>query len=61
MKTRRSAVLVLPNSTVGHELVFRHHTDKVVVGSYGKPSKFSGQSKHKEKKQRTLLFRLVDV
>jgi hypothetical protein len=56
MKTRRSAVLVLPNSTVGHELVFRHHTDKVVVGSYGKPSKFSGQSKHKGKKTKDITI-----
>ena len=34
MKTRRSAVFVVPNSIVGHELVFKHHTNKVVVGNY---------------------------
>jgi hypothetical protein len=34
MKTRRSAVFVIPNSIVGHKLVFRHHTNKVVVGNY---------------------------
>jgi hypothetical protein len=40
MKTRRSAVFVIPNSIVGHELVFSHYTNKVVVGNYTyKPSK----------------------
>jgi hypothetical protein len=34
MKTRRSAVFVIPNYIVGHELVFRHYTNKVVVGDY---------------------------
>jgi hypothetical protein len=35
MKTgRRSAVFVIPNHIVGHELVFKHYTNKVVVGKY---------------------------
>ncbi|MBO9683369.1 MAG: hypothetical protein J7502_12000 [Flavisolibacter sp.] len=47
MKTRRSAVFVIPNSIVGHELVFKHHTNKVVVGNYISliTSKISEQSK----------------
>lgn len=35
MKTgRRSAVFVIPNYIVGHELVFKHYTNKVVVGKH---------------------------
>lgn len=35
MKTgRRSAVFVIPNHIVGHELVFKHYTNKVVVGKH---------------------------
>jgi hypothetical protein len=53
MKTRRSAVFVIPNSIVGHELVFKHHTNKVVVGNYTSliTSKISEQSKDIKKKR----------
>ena len=34
MLKRKSAVHVVPNETVGHDLVFRHYTNKVVVGKY---------------------------
>lgn len=34
MKTRRSAVFVIPNDIVGHQLVFKHYTNKVVVGNF---------------------------
>jgi hypothetical protein len=51
MKTRRSAVFVIPNSIVGHELVFKHHTNKVVVGNYiSLRSKISEQKDIKKKR-----------
>jgi hypothetical protein len=31
---RRNCVFVALSNTVGHELIFRHYTNKVVVGSY---------------------------
>jgi len=31
---RRSAAFVIPNHIVGHELVFNHYTNKVVVGKH---------------------------
>ena len=31
---RRSAVFIIPNHIVGHELIFEHYTRKVVVGKY---------------------------
>ena len=31
---RRSAVYVALSENVGHDLVFRHYTNKVVVGKY---------------------------
>jgi hypothetical protein len=31
---RRSVVYVATSETVGHDLVFRHYTNKVVVGKY---------------------------
>lgn len=34
MLRRRSAVLVVPKEIVGHNLIFRHYTNKVVVGKY---------------------------
>ena len=35
MKTpRKNCVFVAHSDTVGHELVFRHYTNKVVVGNY---------------------------
>lgn len=34
MLRRRTAVYVVPSATVGHDLIFRHYTNKVVVGKY---------------------------
>lgn len=34
MQKRRTAVFVVPSETVGHDLIFRHYTNKVVVGKY---------------------------
>lgn len=31
---KRNCVLVVLSHAVGHELVFRHYTNKVVVGTY---------------------------
>jgi len=47
---RRSAVLVVLSNAVGHELVFSHYTNKVVVGKYliNKPSKSQGAKKRKQ-------------
>jgi hypothetical protein len=52
MKTRRSAVFVIPNYIVGHELMFRHYTNKVVVGEYTDPNaiKISKQINSKERR-----------
>lgn len=36
MLRRRPAVYVALSETVGHDLVFRHYTNKVVVGKYPK-------------------------
>jgi hypothetical protein len=36
MLKRRTAVFVVPCETVGHDLKFRHYTNKVVVGKYPK-------------------------
>lgn len=53
MKTRRSAVFVIPNSIVGHELVFKHHTNKVVVGNYSLPkSQLPDQQKQSQAKRK---------
>jgi hypothetical protein len=50
---RRSAVLVVLSGSVGHELVFRHVTSKVVVGQYPQmKTKISGQTKRLQKKQK---------
>lgn len=34
MLKRRTAVFVVPCETVGHDLIFRHYTNNVVVGKY---------------------------
>lgn len=34
MTPRKTAVYVALSETVGHDLVFRHYTNKVVVGKY---------------------------
>jgi len=34
MTPRRNCVSVVLSNTVGHELVFRHYTNKVVVGKH---------------------------
>lgn len=36
-RQRRSAVYVVLHETVGHDLVFKHYTKKVVVGNYTEP------------------------
>jgi hypothetical protein len=38
---KRNCVLVMMSHDVGHELVFRHFTSKVVVGTYNKRNKSS--------------------
>lgn len=34
MLRRRTAVYIVPSEIVGHDLIFRHYTNKVVVGKY---------------------------
>jgi hypothetical protein len=34
MIKRRTAVFIVPSQIVGHDLIFRHYTNKVVVGKY---------------------------
>ena len=51
MKTsRRSCVFVAHSNTVGHDLVFRHYTAKVVVGNYIAAHKHSSSVKTDGKK-----------
>ena len=33
-RLRRTAVYIALRETVGHDLIFRHYTNKVVVGKY---------------------------
>lgn len=52
MLNRRSAVYVALSESVGHDLVFRHYTNKVVVGKYPKmKTKFPQQSKSIKRKK----------
>lgn len=53
MSKRRSAVYVVLNETVGHDLVFRHYTNKVVVGKYSelKTIKSTEQEKTSNRKK----------
>jgi hypothetical protein len=56
MKTgRRSAVFVIPSHIVGHELVFRHYTNKVVVGKH-----ISINTKHASEKLITRKRKISD-
>lgn len=48
-RLRRTAVFVALSSNVGHELVFRHYTNKVVVGKY--PDTKTMKSPEQENKQ----------
>jgi hypothetical protein len=49
MLRRRTAVYVAPSETVGHDLVFRHYTNKVVVGKYPE-TKMAGTAETKRQK-----------
>jgi hypothetical protein len=46
----RTSVFVALSSNVGHELIFRHYTNKVVVGKY--PDTKTIQSSEQEKKKK---------
>jgi hypothetical protein len=50
-RLRRTAVFVALSCNVGHDLVFRHYTNKVVVGKYPdtKTTKSSKQEKKRNK------------
>jgi hypothetical protein len=54
MLNRRSAVYVALSETVGHDLVFRHYTNKVVVGKYPEvKTKVSGKASGIKRKKIT--------
>ena len=48
-KHKRSAVFIALSNTVGHELVFRHYTSKVVVADHPDPKKGVAKSAGKSK------------
>jgi hypothetical protein len=50
MLRRRTAVYVAPSETVGHDLVFRHYTNKVVVGKYPETKMTETAGKLKDKR-----------
>lgn len=49
MLRRRTAVYVALSENVGHDLVFRHYTNKVVVGKYLTELKISKPSNQAKK------------
>ena len=53
-RLRRNSVFTALSGSIGHELVFKHYTDKVVVGKYPdmsnvKPSELQKQQRSKMK------------
>jgi hypothetical protein len=52
--TRRNCVFVALSSAVGHELVFRHYTNKVVVGKCSDGKSTKSQNNNSKKKSRKI-------
>lgn len=52
--TRRNCVFVALSSAVGHELVFRHYTNKVVVGKCADGKATKSQNNNSKKKSRNI-------